>query len=144
MKLYNTLVKNNEKGKVQDIIFVKEGFSFFALLFGPFWFLYHKMWQEFLALILLNVALTIFASPDKFLLEISLSIIIAANANYWLCDNLRKRDYKFLGMTFGGNKTSAELRFINSLDGDFYKFDESILDPKTHRKITSLTKKLKI
>jgi hypothetical protein len=82
MKLYSALIKKNEEGKISDAKLLKEGFSFFAFLFGPFWFFYHKMWREFFALLLADVALGFFVGFDQLFLEISLVFIIALNANY--------------------------------------------------------------
>ncbi len=142
MKLYSALIKKNKEGKIADIVLLKEGFSFFAFLFGPFWFLYHKMWQEFLLLLAVNIAFAIFAeitsSGDKIFLEIALAFAVALNATHWFCEHLKKRNYEFIGLIFGSNFANAKLRFVQNLSADISAFDDSILNPKLHRKMMKL------
>jgi hypothetical protein len=120
MKLYNALVKKNKSGKIEDFILLKEGFSFPAFIFSELWFLYHRMWREALALIIINCAFVylgkIYSDFDQFFLEISFLTIIALNANYWLCETLLRKNYEFAGLVFGNNLDDAKLRFISNID----------------------------
>lgn len=145
MKIYNALIKKNKEGKIEDVILLKEGFSFFAFLFSGLWFLYHKMWSEFLAILLVNFLIAymgnFFPAIDKVLLEISLIFLIALNANYWLCEHLKKKDYNFVGLVFGRDQTHARLRFLKNLKADLNpEFGYSITNPKLHRKMLKLQK----
>jgi hypothetical protein len=144
MKLYNALIKKNEEGKIADVVLLKEGFSFFAFLFSGLWFLYHRMWVEFLALILINITFAFlgnFSSDfDKIFLEVAFIFILAINANHWLCDHLRKKNYQFVGLVFGTNCENAKLRFIKNFESDSPEFDDAILNPKLYRKMTKLSK----
>jgi hypothetical protein len=140
MKLYSTLIKKNKEGKISDAVLLKEGFSFFAFLFGPFWFFYHKMWQEFFVLLVLTIALGFFGEFDKFLLESALAIIVALNANYWFGEHLKKKNYEFTGLVFGSNLANAKLRFAANFSDNISDFDDSILNPKLHRKMLKLKK----
>lgn len=147
MKLYNALVKKNQNNKIEDIVLIKEGTCLTAFFFNGLWFLYHKMWREFFALILVDVALSLFLDIDKIILQISFSAIVALNANYWLMDHLKKKGYEFVGSVFGGDVENAKLRFIRNFEGDINndvtEFDDSILNPKLHRKIMKLKKSQK-
>lgn len=138
MQLYNALLKKNKDGKIADVILRKEGFSFSAFLFGPLWFLYHKMWQEFFALIAFNIALEIFVDFEKIFLEVVLAFIVALNANYWLCEHLKKKNYQFVGLVFGSDFANAKLRFVQNFSADLNGFEDSILNPKLHRKMMKL------
>jgi hypothetical protein len=145
MKIYNALIKKNKEGKIEDIILLKEGFSFFAFLFNGLWFLYHKMWSEFLAILLVNFLIAYMGDflpvIDKILLEISFIFLVALNANYWLCEYLKKKDYNFVGLVFGHDKIHAKLRFLKNLKADSNpEFDYSITNPKLHRKMLKLQK----
>lgn len=124
MKLYNTLIKKNHEGKIEDILLLKEGFSLMAFLFSAFWFLYHKMRKEFVVLLLANFAFT-FAQKLNFLsgfdemcLQMAFFFVVALNANYWLVDDLKKRGYEFTGVVFGANITDARMRFIDNLKSE--------------------------
>ena len=61
MKLYNALVRKNESGKIEDIIMVKEGFSWQAFIFNTIWFIYHRMFKEIIILLLIGFAFSFFA-----------------------------------------------------------------------------------
>lgn len=148
MKPYNALIKKNKEGKIEDVILLKEGFSFFAFLFSGLWFLYHRMWKELLALILINIAFAIlgkfYPNSNKIFLEFSFLLIIALNATYWLCEHLKKKGYEFVGIVFGENCVNAKIRFIKNLEADlkpdYPEFDDSILNPKLHRQMIKLKK----
>lgn len=143
MKLYSAFIRKNNSNKIQDIILLKEGFSFLALFFNGLWFFYHKMWREFFALILVNISFAFFGEVwhefDKVFLEIALVIAIAINANYWLSEHLRNSGYEFAGMFFGDNLAEAQFNFSKSFgknyDINMTEFDDSILNPKLHRKL---------
>ena len=132
MKTYCALIKKNQDEKVEDLILLQEGFSWKAFFFSGLWFLYHKMWKEFLVLILLNFAFALLANIsadfDKILLEISFIFIVALNANYWLGEHLKKHGYEFAGMAFGSDALSAKFDFLRS---SHLNFADKIFDPKT-------------
>ncbi|MBU6140700.1 MAG: DUF2628 domain-containing protein [Proteobacteria bacterium] len=132
MKLYNVLVKKNPAGKIQDIVLLKDGFSWLAFFFSGLWFLYHRMWKEFLVLIVVNTAFVVLAKIssglDRALLEAAFLFLVALNANYWRCEHLKKNGYELVGLVFGANKIDAKLHFVEDLEDEFC---ETILDPKT-------------
>lgn len=148
MNLYNVLTLNNKEGKTDDVLFLKEGFSWLAFIFSIFWFLYHKMWKESFVLFIIGGAFVFFENShilygdNKFFIEILLDFIIALNANHWLCEHYVKKGYKFEGVVFAKNHAQARLRYVQNLD--FYvkpsEFSDAILDPKMHRKLMKLEK----
>jgi hypothetical protein len=119
MKLYSAFIKRNDSKKVEDVVLIKEGFSFAALLFSNLWFLYHKMWCEFFVLVLANFVFayffTLLPGFDKIFLQAAFVVIVALNANYWLCEYLKKRNYQFSGLVFGHDLTSARISFLKNL-----------------------------
>ncbi len=148
MKLYSAFTKENREGKIEDVILLKDGFSYPAFFFSGLWFLYHKMWQEFFALLLINFAFILLggisSSFDRIFLEIAFIFIIALNANYWRADKLRKSGYNFVGLVFGNNPAEAKLRFANNFKADYdidlNKFDTSLIHPELHQKIIKMKK----
>lgn len=131
MKLYNALVKRNPAGKIEDIVLIKDGFSWSAFLFSGLWFLYYRMWKDLLALIAVNFAFVFLAkissSFDRIFLEFGFFFLIALNANYWRADHLKKKGYEFVGLVFGANQIDAKLRFVEGLEDEF---SEAILNPQ--------------
>ena len=138
MNLYSAFVKKNESEKIEDVILLKDGFSWSAFFFSNFWFLYHKMWREFFALTFFNFLFAYFFSSlpnfDKISLQLALTFIIALNANYWFGDHLKKKNYKFIGLVFGDNCIAAKIRFLENSAADYQLFDEAILNPKSRYK----------
>jgi hypothetical protein len=139
MKLYKGLVKFDKKGKIEDIIVVDDSFSWKAFFLNPLWFLFHKMWIEFsffsLAIILFSCVFSFGAY--NFLMQISLLFMVALNSKTWYEDFLVKRkNYLFLAMIFGNNKTEAKIKFINQIslknkeNNEKIIFSDNLLDPK--------------
>lgn len=116
MKVFNALIKKNDEEKIVEILMVKEGFSWTALFFSAAWFLYHKMWQEFLVVLLVFFSFEILAKflapADKFLIEIMFNFLVALNANYWRCQHLKRKKFQLVGMYFGDSSDQAKVNFI--------------------------------
>lgn len=125
MKLYNSYIKKTQDGDIQDLLFVQNGFSIFALLFNFIWFCFHKMFRASLfALICIWAVAQIFNLIGingflAFLLSfLSTSLIIAVNGNFWYSKYLRAKKYEFVGCFFGKNKEAAKLRFVEQYIGE--------------------------
>ena len=118
MKLYNSYIKTRKEGDVEDLIFIKNGFSFLAFIFNCLWFIYLRMIKGFLIVLAVDIILIKLISLynptiiDILVIFISTSLIIAANANYWYSKYLRAKGYEFIGCVFGENKEAAKLRFV--------------------------------
>jgi len=148
MKLYNALVKKNESGKIEDIIMIKEGFSWKAFIFNGIWFIYHQLWKEIIILFSISLAFGFFAKLsndfDKASLQLALFFMVALNANHWLCDSLKKKGYEFVGIVFGSNSTNAKLRFVQKLQlSEFVddQFGDAFLNPKQYQNRKKLERK---
>lgn len=131
MKLYNVLVKKNADNKIEDIVLLKDGFSWLAFLFSGFWFFYHRMWKEMFVMIAVNFAFVFFAklssNLDRSLLEFAFFFLVALNANYWRVEHLKKKNYQLVGLVFGANLVDAKLHFVDGIEDEF---SEAILNPK--------------
>jgi hypothetical protein len=130
MKLYNVFIKQDSVGNIEDVRLLKDGISILALLFTPLWFLYHKMYKEFAAVIILSIILSTATQSasdlEAALLQGTIFLIIAINANYWLGEHLRKnREYYFAGMIFSKSPIEAKLNFTRNFGVEF-----SDLNPK--------------
>ena len=121
MKLYNSYIKKSPNKAIEDIVLVKNGFSFFAFLFNILWFFYNRMWRESIAILIIGYLLieisekTIFGNFEAFIIMTGFLVIIAINANHWYSSYLRRKNYLFAGYVFGRNREAAKLRFIHNL-----------------------------
>ena len=124
MKLYNAYIKNRDTGDIEDLIFIKNGFSISALIFNFIWFFYHKMFKASIAAIAaiwIAMQLIILMGIDgsSFLLAfLCVSLILAVNGNFWHSKYLRTKNYEFVGCFFGDNKEAAKLRFVEQYIGE--------------------------
>jgi hypothetical protein len=137
MKLYNALIKKNQEEKIENIILLKDGFSWFIFLFSGFWFLYHKMWKESVVIMLITIIFSmleqIFSPLDKIFLEFIFLFIIAYNGNYWLTQFLERRGYSFDSIICSKDEDEARKKLLQQFTSD--DFAISITDPKLHRKL---------
>jgi hypothetical protein len=141
MSLYDVyLKKNNKDNKIEDVVCLKDGFSWLAFFFGPFWFLYHKMLKEFLILIAVNIVFVnlsqnnFLGNIDFFILHIGFVILVAINANFWRALYLKKKNYQFSSVIISGNCDLALVKFISCFNTDknydFAKFSDAIINPE--------------
>lgn len=158
MQLYNSYIKKTKSGEIEDLIFVKNGFSFPAFIFSLGWFAYKKMIFVATAILIILLGLidvTSYYLDNKvagtILAILSTLLIIGVNANYWYSKFLKKRGYNFIGCIFGKSKEEAKLRFVEAcyLDKDAkqaideYKIldkrDQEILAEKLKKKTPKTT-----
>ena len=141
MSLYSIyLKKNNKDYKIEDVICLKDGFSWLAFFFGPFWFLYHKMLKEFLILVAVHIVFAnlsqnnFLGNIDFFVLQIGFAILVAINANFWRALYLKKQHYQFASAIISSNCDLALVKFISHFSADknydFTKFSDAIINPK--------------
>ena len=148
MKLYSVLIKKNKEEKVEDVIILKDGFIWSAFIFSGLWFLYYKMWKEFLALLCLNLVLTffdkVFSGFDAAILHLMLAALIAFNANFWLENHLKKLGYEMVGSIFGESEIKAKVRLMESLKLEFdpkeFVINDQIISPKIRQNFARLRK----
>ncbi|MBM3590591.1 MAG: DUF2628 domain-containing protein [Alphaproteobacteria bacterium] len=138
MKLYSGLIKLDKFGKIEDLAVIDESFSFSALIFNPLWFLFHRMWREFFAIIAIFLVFDIFLSKlfdDALWLKLTFFTMIALNSRSWLVDHLiQRKKFKLATMIFAKSSVDAKINLIKHLvennDNKFASiFSESILNP---------------
>ncbi len=101
-------------GKLDETVFIKEGIAWWALLFGPLWFLYHRLWlltaAYFALLIALAGAMTMFGLHEiaQSVIELIVAAAIAAAANDLRRWHLERRGYEFVDLMGAPNLALAE------------------------------------
>ncbi len=95
-------------------ILLPEGFSFWAFLFGPLWFLFNGLWMSAMLLALLHMALTgafqHFGVPEVFsgIAAFAVSILVGFNARDWWRLMLDRQGFTFLGVVQSNSLERAE------------------------------------
>jgi hypothetical protein len=99
-------------------VFVREGFSLFALLFSILWFMFHRMWRE---TVLIAVAITLIfviaiggdlgtIGGNALRMVFSLGVAVFAH-DIWRAA-LARRGFREVGVASGSNVEEAALEYL--------------------------------
>ena len=101
-------------------VFVRDGFSFWAFVFGPLWMLRHRMWLVLLLTIVVSLALDAairFAGASAFVIGcvgFLLSLLIGLEASSLRRFTLQRRGWRYAGVVAGEDREAAERRFFDT------------------------------
>jgi uncharacterized protein DUF2628 len=104
--------------RADRLAFVKEGFSWVALIVPLVWLLYHRMWIEFVVFLLVYVGLQIAFGGDAqgqalvTWASLAISVLFAFEANDLRTASLERRGYRLLDVTSGRDRADAERAFF--------------------------------
>jgi Protein of unknown function (DUF2628) len=103
----------------ERFVFVRDGFSFWALLLGPLWMLRHRIWLVLLGYIVvvaaLSVLLHLHATPAAgTVVWVLLALLIGFEAGTLRRFSLARRGYRNIGLVVGDDLELAERRFFDS------------------------------
>jgi hypothetical protein len=103
----------------ERFVFVRDGFSFWALLLGPLWMLRHRMWLVLLFYVALTVALSfvlhLHASATIGVVVWGLlALLLGFEAGTLRRFTLGRRRYRYLGIVVGDDLELAERRFFDA------------------------------
>jgi hypothetical protein len=106
----------------ERFIFVRDGFSFAALLFGPLWMLRHRMWLVLLgygaAVAALTLVVHLHASAATGTIVWALfGLLIGFEAGTLRRFTLGRRGFRNIGIVVGDDLEHAERRFFDSWIG---------------------------
>jgi hypothetical protein len=102
------------------IVFVRDGFSFWAFLLGPLWMLWHRMWLVFAGYVVVAAALeapiVAFGASQTALAGIGLfiSLLVGLEASTLRRFTLRRRGWSSVGIVSGDDLEDAERRFFDA------------------------------
>lgn len=104
--------------RASGLVFVKEGFAFWALVAPALWLLVHRVWWGLLAYIVLSIALVvglkaIGASEEAIAWGgLILNLIFAYEARDLYRGSLERKGYALTGVVSGRNLEECERRFL--------------------------------
>jgi hypothetical protein len=110
-------------GRLPDtdrIVFVRDGFSFWAFLVAPLWMLWHRMWLVLLGYVLLtglfNWLLVALGASHAALAVVGLfiSLLVGLEASTLRRFSLRRRGWTNVGVVSGTDLEDAERRFFGT------------------------------
>ena len=127
MKIYTVHHPADDPATIAEeserVEFVREGFSWLALLLPLVWFLAHRMWLVSLIYVVGMVALNLLlliTAPDDFVLwtmVIAIHVMIGYLANDLRRWTLARRGFRTLAVVMADTALKAEHRFFSALAG---------------------------
>ncbi|WP_119419250.1 DUF2628 domain-containing protein [Desertibaculum subflavum] len=119
MRTYTVQVRPGGPPDDPDLVLVKEGFSWPALILGPIWFAWMRVWRWLIAYLAVLAA----ASLGLGLLEaaeslgsvvgVAVAVLFAAQANDARRAALARRGYRFAGLARAPRLAEAERRALD-------------------------------
>ena len=125
--------------RAEQLAFVKEGFSWPALIVPLLWLLYYRMWVEFGLLALLYVALQLAFGTDAQgqtlfgWASLAIAVLFAFEANDLRAAALERRGYRLAGVASGRDRTEAERSFFTAWlpqQGRAAREPERVVEPR--------------
>jgi Protein of unknown function (DUF2628) len=104
----------------ERIVFVREGFSFWAFLLAPVWMIWHRMWSVLIIYLVIGAAIltpmVIFAaSPAAIAIVVLLiSLLVGLEASTLRRLTLWRRGWTAAGIVSGDGLEDAERRFFDA------------------------------
>ncbi|KFB08496.1 DUF2628 domain-containing protein [Nitratireductor basaltis] len=101
----------------EEAIVLRDGFSLAAFLLTIFWFLWHRMWLEALAALVVALAATALGTFTGLpilgtLFSLLVSLLIGLEARNLRVLNLRRRGWRLVSVVDAANASEAELRYV--------------------------------
>ena len=100
--------------------FVRDGFHFWAFVFGPLWMLAHRLWLVFVLYLVLSAVLQAglwfvgATSSVKFLVGFLLSVLVGLEAPTLRRWTLARRGWSTIGVVAADDAEGAERRFFDT------------------------------
>ena len=104
--------------RADRLAFIREGFSWVALLVPLVWLLYHRMWIESVVLLLVYVGLQFAFGGDAqgqalvMWASLAISILFAFEASDLRTVSLERRGHRLAGVASGRDRVDAERAFF--------------------------------
>ena len=101
------------------VVFVRDGFHFWAFLLAPLWMLRHRMWLELIAWLLLLAGVTFalrglgVGAAGGLVVALLLALLVGMEASSLRRWKLSRRGFLSLGVVVGDDLEQAERRFFD-------------------------------
>src|SRR5262249_39643747 len=112
--------RDGQRCEPERFAFVRDGFSFWAFLFGPLWMLRHRMWLAFFCLIVVMTALDVafrrfdLSGDVGVTVVFLLALLIGFEAGTLRRFTLSRRKWTNVGVIVADDLDAAERRFFDA------------------------------
>jgi hypothetical protein len=110
----------NRLPDAERLVFVRDGFSFWAFIAAPWWMLWHRMWIVLVGYVLITVGLigglAALGASQTVLVVVGLfiSLLVGLESSTLHRFALRRRGWKNVGIVSGDDVEDAERRFFGA------------------------------
>jgi hypothetical protein len=107
-----------------SVVLIAEGFNWYALIFGPFWALWHGMWRTAIVLLVIGAAIggvgaLAGLAPDAVSVsQVLVQIALGLWGNDLRRSALARRGYVERAVVAGRNQVEAEYRYFTTAAPD--------------------------
>jgi len=121
MRIFTVHIKPELENANEKTVFIPEGFSWKALIFGVAWTLYHRLWLVSIAITALSYGF-IYAGEHGYIseasaviLQIALGLYIGFSANDWRRDKLARRGFITSEVVASDSPMRAQQRYFEQV-----------------------------
>lgn len=111
-KIYSVYIKK-DSNPLENAIFIKQGFNFWAFIFNIIWALFNRLWLVAIALFALNCVFVTIDSPAMALVSFLVNIWFGFEANNFKAAKLEKLGYINFDVVTGIDPLAAKQRFFD-------------------------------
>jgi hypothetical protein len=117
------LKRDEERRGPDRFLFVRDGFYFWAFVFGPIWMLYRRLWLVLIGYVVvaavMHVCLFLLDAPPVAMVaaQFLLAILIGLEAGTLRRWTLQRRGWRNLGVVAAHRAEEAERRFFDTWEG---------------------------
>jgi hypothetical protein len=110
----------NPLSEAERIVFVRDGFSFWAFIASPLWMLWHRMWLVFVGYVLVTLiliaGLAALAASRATLVIVGLiiALVVGLESGTLRRLTLHRRGWRNVGIVSGADVEDAERRFFGT------------------------------
>ena len=107
------------RGGTDKFVFVRDGFSFWALLAGPVWLLYRRLWLAFAGYMVLSVAVEVVlkllhtGGGVRFTVMAVIAVLLGLEATTLRRWTLSRHNWRQLDVVVADDEEAAERRFFD-------------------------------
>jgi hypothetical protein len=125
MSVYTAHARRDESDRPSPdgIVFVRDGFSFWAFLLGPLWLIWHQLWLVLLGYLVVNGALEVLMSAlrigtgFRLLAMLALAVLMGLEGPSLRRWTLSRRNWRQLDVVVGEDVEAVEHRFFQRWNG---------------------------
>jgi hypothetical protein len=99
--------------------FVRDGFHFWAAVFGPVWLVWHRLWLALIGWVIVAIAIDVgmarlgAGGTAIFLADVLIALLMGFEASSIRRWTLSRRNWRQLDIVVAGNEEKAERRFFD-------------------------------